>query len=272
MIIRRCLKRLKAKDIVKLMNDWACPTLIDDWDNTGFQIGDEEKEVKRILVALDLDSKVYEKALRENFHMIITHHPVIFKPVNSITTSNSKEKLIFNLIRNDIAIYNAHTNLDRAHGGVNYELAKLLDLKDSTVLEVGKKENEPEYGYGRVGDIEERSLEDYIKLIKERLNTDELIVYGEQKRIVKRVALCGGSGSDFIYDAYKRKACVYITGDIKYHDAQLGHELGLTLIDAGHYHTEKIILPVIKNYLEKESGKSLYVDLWEKPSPEYRIY
>lgn len=255
------------------MNNWASPKLAEDWDNIGFQIGDGEKEIKRILVALDLDNEVYEKSLEENFDMIITHHPLIFKPISSITTSSYKEKLIYNLIKNEIVVFNAHTNLDQADGGVNDELAKLLDLKNSVLLKLnGLKGFQPEYGYGRVGDIEETSLAEYIKFIKEKLNIDYLTVYGNQKRIVKRVAICGGSGSEFIYNAYDENACIYITGDIKYHDAQLCSELGLTIIDAGHYHTEKVILPVIKEYLEKETYDNLYIEIWDKPSPPYRIY
>ncbi|MBU5313582.1 Nif3-like dinuclear metal center hexameric protein [Tissierella carlieri] len=263
---------MKAKEIIELMNDWALPILIDHWDNTGFQIGDENKEVNRILVALDLDMEVYEKAVKEDFDMIITHHPLIFKPISSITTSNYKGKLIHDLIRNEIVIYNAHTNLDQAENGVNDELAKLLELCNPTALKLSNLDFESSYGYGKVGDIKEIELVDYIKQIKEKLNTDSLIVYGNQERKINRVAICGGSGSEFIYDAYKQKACIYITGDIKYHDAQLGAELGLTIIDAGHYHTEKVILPVIKEYLEKEKNCNIYVEIWERPSPLYKIY
>jgi len=260
---------LKAKEIIRLMNSWAPSELIDKWDNTGFQIGNDEKEVKRILIALDLDEKVYDRALGGDFHMIISHHPIIFKPIASITTTTYKEKLLFNLIQKDIVVYNAHTNLDRADNGVNDELARLLEIKNPQVLELFE---ENDFGYGRVGDIEEKSLKDYLTLIKKRLNTDFLLVYGDMGRTVKRVALCGGSGSEFIYDAYKKDACIYITGDIKYHDAQYGTELGLTIVDAGHFHTEKIILPKIKEYLENNMEEDIYIEIWNEPSPSYSIY
>ncbi len=259
---------MKAKEIIKLMNNWAPAELIDNWDNTGFQIGNDEKDIKRILISLDLDERVYNRALDGDFHMIITHHPIIFKPITSITTSTYKEKLLFNLIQKDIVVYNAHTNLDRANNGVNDELAKLLGLRDPQTLEMGEDED---YGYGRVGDIEEQSLKDYLTFIKKRLDTEFLIVYGDMDRTVKRVALCGGSGSGFIYDAYKKEACIYITGDIKYHDAQYGTELGLTIVDAGHYHTEKIILPIVKEYLEKNI-EDVYIEIWKEPSPSYGIF
>lgn len=263
---------MKAKEIIHLMNAWASPKLVDYWDNTGFQIGDDNREINRILVALDLDNEVYEKAIEENFHMIITHHPLIFKPIGSITTSNYKGNLILNLIRKEIVVYNAHSNLDQAEEGVNDELAKLLGLINPIPLKLNNLDNQSPYGYGKVGDIEETNLVDYIEYIKKTLNIDYLTLYGNHERKVKRVAVCGGSGAEFIYDAYKKNACIYVTGDIKYHDAQLGAELGLTIIDAGHYHTEKVILPIIKKYLEKESNSNLYVKVLEKPSPCYRIY
>lgn len=253
------------------MNEWAMPSLIDSWDNTGFQIGDDGKEVERILISLDLDSNVLEKAIEEGFDMIITHHPLIFKPMKSITTLNHKEKLIYDLIRNEIVVYNAHTNLDQAEDGVNDELAKLLGLNNSNILCPNHENETKSYGYGKIGDIEDIKLLDYLEIIKEKLGTDHLIVYGNIDRKINRIAVCGGSGSEFIYNAYKNGACIYITGDIKYHDAQLAYELGLTIIDAGHYHTEKIILPIIKDYLNKNCN-NFHIEIWDKPSPEYRIY
>ena len=261
---------MKAKEIIKLMNQWASPELIDSWDNTGFQIGNDEKEIRKILIALDLDSKVLEKAICENYQMIITHHPLIFKPVKSITTLEPKGNLIYNIIKNEIVIYNAHTNLDQAKGGVNDELARLLGLKNTKTLYQTSINETEIFGYGKIGEIEEINLMDYVKFIKEKLDIDYLTIYGNSDRKINRVSVCGGGGSDFIYNAYEEGACIYITGDIKYHDAQLADELGITLIDAGHYHTEKVILPVIKDYLIKSNNK-LHIDVWNKPSPSYMI-
>lgn len=254
------------------MNDWALPELVEEWDNTGFQIGDSEKDVKRVLISLDLDEKVYNKAREEDFQMIITHHPVIFKPMSSITNLTPKEKLLYNLIKSDIVAYNAHTNLDKVEGGVNDELADLLGLKNTKPLKLDTSDAQVKHGLGRVGDIERTPLVEYISLIKEKLGIDYLKVYGEQERIVKRIALCGGSGSDFIQDAFKENACIYITGDIKYHDAQLGNTLGLTIVDAGHFHTEKVVLPLIKKYLDSKTNHGLDIEIWDKPSPNYKVY
>lgn len=239
---------LKAGEIIDLMDKWAPPELIEDWDNTGFQIGDRNQEVDRILVSLDLSREVLDMAIEGNYNMIITHHPLIFKPLKKITSNNYKEKLILDIIKNNILVYNAHTNLDLAIGGVNDELARLIGLRNTKPLSVLDQDRE-DIGYGRLGEIDEIELKDFIPRIKSALEVDKLTVYGELDRKVKNIGVCGGSGSGFILDAYKKDLDLYITGDIKYHDGELGHNLGLTIVDAGHFHTEKIILPVIKDYL-----------------------
>lgn len=267
---------MKAIEIINLLNRWASPYLIDEWDNTGFQIGDGEKEVKKIIVSLDLDRKVFEKAVNEKAQMIITHHPIIFEPLKSITKLYYKEKLIYDLIKEDIVVYNAHTNLDLAEGGVNDALADILEIKNPEPLNIVCREplrNEGKiYGYGRIGEIEETSLVNYLEIIKNRLDVDNLIVYGNINKTVKRVGVCGGSGASFIYDAYMKGADIYITGDIKYHEAQYANELGLTLIDGGHYHTEKVILPVIKEYLDRETSNVIEVEVYDQSSPPYVVY
>lgn len=366
---------MKAIEIINLLNRWTPSYLIDEWDNTGFQIGDPEKEVKKVLVSLDLDREVYKKAVEEKAQMIITHHPIIFKPLKKLTRLNYKEKLIYDIIKEDIVVYNAHTNLDLVKGGVNDTLAKVLGIRNTEPLKISYEESlyklvvfvpnsyahiirkvlgdekagwignyshctynikgvgtfmpqkgtnpfigKPDileeveetrietivekrnlkrvlnkmikshpyeevaydiyplnnkgrtYGYGRIGEIQEISLLNYLDRVKESLDLEYLIVYGNMDRIIKKVAVCGGSGSSFIYDAYLKGADIYITGDIKYHEAQYANELGLTIVDGGHYNTEKVILPVIKEYLEHKSLEPIEVKLYTKSSPPYAVY
>lgn len=262
---------MKAADIIKILEKWVPKKLIDSWDNTGFQIGDPKKQVEKILVALDLDEIVLNKAITEDYQMIITHHPLIFKPLTHITTMDYKGNLIFQAIKHDIVIYNAHSNLDLAEGGVNDKLAEVLKIQNTIPLTISIGEiSEREIGYGRVGTIDRIDFKEFLDLIKKNLNASHLIVYGDKKKYIEKVAVCGGSGSDFIGDAYKHGADIYITGDIKYHDAQLGHELGLTIVDAGHFNTEKIILPRIKEYLERELEYNIKIEvLMESNVPQF---
>ena len=257
------------------MEKWAPTELIDTWDNTGFQIGSEKKDIKDVLIALDLDEHTLKRAIEGKFDLIITHHPIIFKPLKSIISTNPKEKLILDIIKNDIAVYSAHSNLDLTIGGVNDELAKLLNLKNTRSLKERLKEKVDgeiiSYGYGRIGEIEDISLENFIAVIKSSLNIEDLILYSSIDKTIKKVAVCGGSGSGFIKDACDAGVDLYITGDIKYHEAQYAYERGLTLIDVGHFHSEKIILPVIKEYLEKEF-KLLNIGVIMEQSLPKKIY
>lgn len=261
---------MKAKDIIKLMNNWADPKLIDVWDNTGFQVGDAEKNVEKILISLDLDRNVLDYAVSKNYDMIITHHPLIFKAIKSITTEDHKEKMIYDLIRSNIVAYSAHTNLDQAKGGVSEELGETLGLSQMITLSSSEIEDG---GYGKVGYIKAQNIKEYADFIKKKLDIDYLTIYGQTDKKIEKVAVCGGAGSDFIYDAYKNEADLYVTGDIKYHEAQMADELGLSIIDPGHFHTEKLILPVIKKYLEESLDASgLIIDVWSKASPKCCIY
>lgn len=262
---------MKAKEVIHVMDLWAKPELIDSWDNTGFQIGNENIEVNKILIALDLDRQVLDKAIKEKYEIIITHHPIIFKPLNKIITNNYNENLVIDLIKNNIVAYNAHSNLDLADNGVSHALANKLKMFNTKSLKLIHSEDENEYGYGRIGEIKDLSKMELISLVKSELETDKIIVYGDMGKNVNKIAVCGGSGSDFIYDAHIQGAEVYITGDIKYHDAQLANELGLVLIDAGHYNTEKVILPIIKEYLINNLQYKIEIDLVCESSIPYEI-
>lgn len=256
---------------MEVMERWVPKELIDSWDNTGFQVGNPNKEINRILIALDLDKNVLNKALDENFQMIITHHPIIFKPLKTITTLDNNVGIIIEAIKNEIVVYNAHTNLDLVEGGVNDRLAEILGLKDTIPLSFAYNGNlAKKIGYGRVGYINRIGFYNYLNKIKNNLSVSNLIVYGGEKDYIEKVAICGGSGSDFILDAYRHGADIYITSDIKYHDAQLGHGLGLSIVDAGHFNTEKIILPCIKTYLQRELENNIEIEvLMESSLPQF---
>jgi len=261
---------LKAKEIIAILNRIAPQKLIDSWDNTGFQIGDDEKTIKKIIIALDLDDILADKAIKEDYHMIITHHPLIFKSLKNINNNDYLGRLIMKLISNDIVVYNAHTNLDLANGGVNDEFARLMNLQNIRPLSQVIIDDE-KYGYGRIGEVEATDLLAVVNTIKSKLSVDDIRVYGN-KDTIQRIAVCGGSGSDFIRDAFENNADMYITGDIKYHDAQIALQLGLVLVDAGHFHTEKIILPKLKDMLLKEVDAHVEIDVYMDTSVKYKIH
>lgn len=355
-----------VSELTKYLEDWAPPGAAWEKDNIGLQVGSGSVKLKNILLALELNYEVLDEALKKNCNLIFTHHPLIFSPIKKIDTQkDSKAQLISQLIKNDITLYSAHTNLDFTKDGVSFELARVLKLKKVKFLEneesnqykivvfvpeenlenlsksifdagggiigeyencsfqlkgegtfkgseksnpvIGKKEifekvnevrlevlvdnwklnkvisaiikNHPyeepaydiyplknknvNYGAGAIGELEnEMGLKEFLQHVQKSLKlTNFRYVKGKDSRI-KKVAVCGGSGSDLLKNAIVANADAFITADIKYHTFQdAGNKI--LFIDAGHYETEIFALNVvekkIKKYLEEKLEDNINV-------------
>lgn len=221
----------------------------ESWDNSGLQIGDRNDDIKNIMLTLDLNFETVEHAASNNVDLIITHHPFLFSTLKSIDFSTYEGKIIQTLIKNNINVYSMHTSFDSAEFGVNQKLSEKLNIKSYEVLHVLNSDGS---GYGGVGYIEPTNIVEYAKKVKLLLNADYIKLYcKDETRMISKVSFCGGSGSDFIEDSINKKADVYITGDIKYHQAQMALQNELCIIDAGHYNTEFHSLENVKCVLEK---------------------
>lgn len=219
----------------------------ESWDNSGLQIGMLNSNIKNIMLTLDIDYEAVEHAVKNNIQLIITHHPFLFSSLKSIDYSTYEGRIIRELILNNINLYSMHTNFDMADKGVNHRLAEKLNIGVYETLSISGADGA---GYGGIGSISTRNIIEYASEVKERLNTGHLKLYcNDKSRSVERVAFCGGSGSEFINDAISKGADVYITGDIKYHQAQSALQNNLCIIDAGHYYTEYHSMRVIEQVL-----------------------
>lgn len=246
---------VKCNDIINIMEEYANSSLAEDWDNVGLMLGDENQNINKILVALDIDDKIIDEAIEKKCDMIITHHPFIFKGVKSIKASDTLGSRIIKLIKNNICVFSAHTNLDITVNGTNDTFAKLLNLQK--IGNLFEKDNSS-VGLGRVGELEQSiPFSELIEKVKKVLNLNNLVVSGELDKLVKKVGICTGAGGDidFMLQAISKGCNVYITGDIKYHNSQVANDLGLYLIDATHYASEAIIIPVICNYINSCARK-----------------
>ncbi len=254
---------LKVKDVVSLMEKLAPTSLKESFDNVGLLIGEENKDIKKVLLALDVTEEVVDEAINLNVDIIISHHPIIFSGIKSVNDSTSLGKKIIKLIKNDISVYCAHTNLDSCIGGTNDVLFDLLELSDKNILI--PNENDNLCGLGRTGIVnDEYTLKTFINFLKDKLNLDSVVYsddeFGLNKK-VNKIGLCTGSAGDFDFiNQSKKQGCdVFITGDLKFHSAQLAKELGIALIDATHYETEVIVLKNIKKYLESNSNLNILI-------------
>ncbi|TGY43335.1 Nif3-like dinuclear metal center hexameric protein [Clostridium sartagoforme] len=242
----------KLKEIIDIMEDFAPLNLKEDFDNVGLMVGDKESEVKRVLLALDCTLDVIEEAKEKKVDLIITHHPLLFKKPSSITTDTLTGKKIIELIKNNINLYSSHTNLDSAKEGLNETIVNILGYNSEELIEINKNARNSNEGLGRIIRLEEAiSLDEFVDNVKKKLNISNVkLVKASDK--VKNIAVINGSGSSFLDIAYRRGADCVITGDTTYHYASDYKEMGVSIIDTGHFHSEWIVfLEVINKIKDK---------------------
>lgn len=248
---------MKCKDIASVIEKLAPKNLAYDWDNVGLLVGDGEQEVKRVLVTLDLDIDVVMEAKAKGAQMIVGHHPIMFDPINKITEQTSEGKVLRALIKNDIAYYAAHTNLDVAKGGLNDLLAKKLRLCDTKILECIDAAGE---GIGRIGYLKEPiTLFEFVKIIKSVLGAEYVRYSGESDERVQKVAVNTGGGTSLIDAALRCGADVFVTGDYKYAQIRRCKDEGMKIIDVGHYDTEIIACELFESYLKEQLSGEIEV-------------
>lgn len=358
---------VRAKSIITVMEKIAPLGLAEQWDNSGWQVGDPDMPVQKIILALDVTPEVVDEAEKNGTQLIISHHPMFLKGIKSVRNDFPSGSLIFRLIRAGIGVYSAHTNLDSADGGINDILAQKLGLREVEVLHPvhqegllklvvfvpveqadavrealgragagwignysdctfnlrgagtfrpregtnpyigsqGKLEHveevrietvvkqkgidrvlramlqahpyeevaydlyplenkiTPSQGLGRLGYLPQTiSLGEFARTVKELLQVNNLRYGSNPKDMVRRIAVCGGSGGDMWLQAQKKGADVLVTGDVRYHAARDMLEAGMNFIDAGHFATEWSVLPALRNSLANALAKAdLPVDI-----------
>lgn len=243
----------KLFEIIKKLEELAPPALAEKWDNVGLMIGDFDRNIRNIYVCLDVTSENVQTALDFGADLIISHHPLLFNPLKRIVESDVIGGIVTSLIKNGISVYSMHTNFDKADGGMNDLLAEklgLCEIRKYTEGECLDELSNPTDNIGRVGVLREAMpMEEFVIRVSGHLNCANIKFVGDPCDTVKTVALCSGAGGGYIYNAYKSGADVYVTSDVRHHEAQLASELGLGLIDAGHFETENIFCEFMLSFL-----------------------
>ncbi len=242
---------MKCSDIIEMLETLSPPEYAEDWDNIGLLAGRRDKEVCTVYIALDATDEVIDDAVRVGADMLLTHHPLIFKKLSSITTDDFIGRRLYRLIQNDICYYAMHTNFDVM--GMADAAADELSLKDREVLNVTYEDDISKEGCGRVGRLGRKmSVADCAELVKARFNVPNVRIFGEPGDIVETAAVMPGSGGDYVQDAVNAGADVMITGDISHHTGIDAVAKGLNIIDAGHYGIEKLFIPYMEEFLKRE--------------------
>ena len=343
----------RIQDLVGLIHKLYAPELAEDWDNVGLQVGDPGRPLDRVMVALDPGLEAVEAARDAGAQALVTHHPLLFKPVKRLTPDDAVGQVLWTAVRDDVAIISAHTNLDCAVDGLNSWLAQKMGVEQAIPLQavagdylklvvfvpvghedavadalfsagggqigaydqvsfrssgegtfrpgpgtqpyigtVGQREKAEEVrletiipkrkllrvlekmqkthpyeevaydllplqnqvpgaGLGRIGRLaQQASLGEFAARVKESLGCDHLRLIGADQMPVRKVALCGGSGAFLLQTAHRQGADVLVTGDVKYHEARQAEELGIALIDAGHFATEQLMIEQVTQSLQ----------------------
>ena len=222
-----------------------------DFDNVGFLVGDSQNNVESVLLTLDITDEVVSEAIEYGAQMIITHHPLFFQ-LKSVTDRTPEGRKIVRLLRFGISAICLHTSLDSVLGGVNDALIQKLGCSNLGILESAHiLQDGSVYGCGRYGELTESSnMVNFLEKVKSALNSNGLR-YHDAGVPVRRVAVCGGSGGNMIADVAAKRCDTYVTADIKYDQFLTAKELGINLVDADHYCTENVVVPVIGDMLKK---------------------
>ena len=244
---------MNVKELYQKFEEEIPAELREPWDNDGIMCcPDGTSEVYRVLVTLDVTEEIVDYAIERGFDLIVSHHPLVFKPIASIDEENHIARKLIKLICSGISVFSFHTRADKLCGGVNDRLAEIIGMKDVTPFGDGD--------LGRVGNIEEAmDLQDFAYRVKQLCGSD-IIRYADAFNDVHRVALVGGDGKGYVKAAIEAGADTYISGRIGYNVMEEAAEMGINLIEAGHYFTEQHICEFFRELLI-DFDPNLYIEI-----------
>ncbi len=257
-------------ELIKKLDELAPRNLALEWDNPGLLAGRRDKDIKKVLIALDATDRVIEQAIREGADLLLTHHPLIFRALKQVSDENFISRRILKLLQADISYFAMHTNFDAASGCMADLAAKRLNILSGEPLEVTGEQEGIAVGIGKVGTLREpMPLWELAKQVKQAFDLPFALVYGSEvvKTPVERVAVSPGAGGSMISHALAKKVEVLITGDIGHHDAIDAAAQGMAIIDAGHYGLEHIFIPFMADYVTRISDGRVEVICAEPDFP-----
>ena len=255
-----------VSDVISAMERIAPPQLAEEWDNCGLQVGAEHWPVRKVWVSLDPHPAVFQAAVDRNVDMLVTHHPLIFKPLHRIDVEKPIGKILRTALTQRIAVYAAHTNLDCARDGVNAILAQRIGLTDLVPLVAADTDqSDSSLGLGRIGrPAMPLTLQEFAEQIKKEFGLGALKVCGNPQMHIELVAVCSGGGSSILKDFLASDAQVFVSGDLRYHDARTAEDVDRGLIDLGHFPSEQVMIDAVAQQLQIEA-RSAHWELTIEP-------
>ena len=244
---------MTVREIYDALNERIPEALREPWDNDGLMCApDDTIEVRRALVALDVTEDIVDYAISNDIDLILSHHPLIFKPVASIHEDDHVARKLIKLIKNDVAVISFHTRADKVEGGVNDLLCDILSIRNATPFGDGD--------LGRIGDLdEELNMEDFSYLLKGLLDCDGVKV-ADACIPVGRVAVVGGDGKSYLPAALAAGADTFVSGRIGYNTMIEASEMGINLLEAGHFFTEHPVTSFFQSLLHR-LDRDMYIEI-----------
>ena len=236
---------MKLKEVIDALERLAPLRLQDEWDNSGLQVGFPDAEVTRVLVCLDVTEEIVEEAIAKECELIVSHHPLLFKPLRQLSDATYQQRCIVRALFSGVAVYSAHTSLDNAPGGVNHKIAEKLALQNLCWL---SPLDSGEGGSGLVGELPRPEKDaDFMARVKHVFGVQCLQHSDLDGREIRRVALCGGAGAFLLRDAVRSGADCFLSGEFHYHD--YFENAGVLLAELGHYQSEQFTQDLLRDYL-----------------------
>lgn len=248
-----------CREVCRQIDEFAPPRYALEGDPIGLHLGSYDQSVGRLFMALELTPEVLGEALDFGPDMIFVHHTPFFQPFKQLRDEGGHDRIVVEMIRGRIALYTAHTNLDCVKGGVNDALAARLGIGDPEILQP-LNQNVTEAGLGRIGTLKApTTLADFARLADRELGGG-VRYSGKADQRVYKVAVCGGAGGFLMMEAFSQGADTFVTSDVKHHEGVQALELGVGLIDGGHFATENPAIPILAAWIrEKLPGLTVCV-------------
>jgi dinuclear metal center YbgI/SA1388 family protein len=242
---------VKIKEVLSALERFAPLPLQESWDNAGLQVGLTETEVSGALLCLDVNEKIVDEAIRKGCNLIVSHHPLLFRGLKTISDLTDVQRTVMKAIQKGICVISMHTNMDNAKGGVNYMMADKLGLREVQFL-APKMVDGVESGSGVIGELPEaQASDDFVLAVKKAFGVECAMCNELLRRPVRKVALCGGAGDFLLDEALKAGADAFITGEMHYHQ-YFGYEQQIQICVIGHYQSEQYTAEIFRNIIEKE--------------------
>ncbi|MBR0050056.1 MAG: Nif3-like dinuclear metal center hexameric protein [Prevotella sp.] len=242
---------MKVKEVLSALERFAPLPLQESWDNAGLQVGLTEAEVSGALLCLDVTERIVDEALQKQCNLIVSHHPLLFRGLKTISDANDVQRTVMKAIKNGIAVVSMHTNMDNAQGGVNFRIAEKLGLGDVAFLTARKVEG-MECGSGVIGTLPEPLVScDFVLKVKKVFDVECAMCNELLRRKISRVAICGGAGDFMLDEAVAAGADAFITGEMHYHQ-YFGYEQKVQICVIGHYQSEQFTSEVFREVIHDQ--------------------